>query len=158
MARFSLYSGVILAVLLALLAQTVQAGTKPGLEQIKDAALITLLTDKTVISEYKDGDGGIKDFRFTEHHLKDGTTDYTELGHPVEKGLWNIIGGDKVCYKYPGNKVFTQTYCFFVYKIEDCYYNYHSRAMGLNGPRNTDWWTSRFIIKGEGGSCDAAVG
>ncbi len=144
-----------LSMLLPVLAH---AGTKPGLEQIKGDALIALLTDKTVISEYKDGDGGIKDYRFTEHHFKDGTTDYIELGHAAEKGLWNIIGGDKVCYKYPGNKIFTGTYCFFVYKIEDCYYNYHRRAMGLNGPRNTDWWTSRFIIKGEGGSCDEVVG
>ncbi len=158
MAHLPKYFCVIIVVLLTLLAQAAHAGTKPDFKQIKGAALTALLTDKTVVSEYKDSAGGIKDFRFTEHHFKDGTTDYIELGHMAEKGLWNIIGGDKVCYKYPGNKVFTGTYCFFVYKIEDCYYNYHRRAMGLNGPRNQDWWTSRFIIKGEGGSCDAAVG
>ncbi len=154
MARWFIY----FSVLMLLLAPSANAGTKPGYEQITGTALTALLTDKTVISEYKDSQGGIKDFRFTEHHFKNGTTDYIELGHPAEQGIWNIIGGDKVCYKYPGNKIFTGTYCFFVFKIEDCYYNYHRRAMGLNGPRHQDWWTSRFIIKGEGGSCAAAVG
>ena len=126
-------------------------------QPIRGENLLRLFQGRTVISEYQDTNGGIKDFRFTEHHFADGTTDYIEKGQPVEKGRWKIVGQRKICYTYPDNQVFTGTYCFFVYKIDDCYYNYGAGAMTQNGPKNTEWWTSRFIIKGDGGSCEAPV-
>ena len=141
-----------------MLAATNVSATDAPYQQITGARLLNLFTDKTVVSEYHDTEGGIKDFRFTEHHFKDGTTDYIERGQKTEKGRWKIIGKQKICYTYPGNETFNETYCFFVFKEGECYYNYGLAAMTLHGPKNRDWWTSRFIIKGEGGSCDAAVG
>lgn len=134
------------------------SATDAAYQQITGEHLQSLFSNKTVVSEYKNMDGGIKDFRFTEHHFKDGTTDYIERGQKPEKGSWKIIGKQKICYTYPGNETFDGTYCFFVFKEGECYYNYGINAMTLRGLKNRDWWTSRFIIKGEGGSCDAAVG
>lgn len=146
-------------VLFGLICATSNANaTDTSFQQITGDRLQNLFNDKTVISEYHNTTDGIKDFRFTEHHFKNGTTDYIERGQKTEKGRWNIIGGRKICYRYPGNEVFNGTYCFFVYKDGQCYYNYAINAMTLHGPKNRDWWTSRFIIQGEGGTCDAAVG
>ncbi len=124
---------------------------------ITGEALHKLLLDKTVISEYRDTTGGIKTYQFSEHHNGDGSTDYIELGQAPVKGLWELVGDDKVCYRYPKTPRFTDTYCFIVYKIDSCYYSYNTRSMTVNGPRNWDFWTSRFVVKGDGGSCADAV-
>ena len=130
----------------------------PAGRWIKGDELKALFFNQTAIGEYHSVNGGIKSDQFTEYHRPDGTTDYIELGQKTEKGLWWLVGGDRICYRYPGNKVFNRTYCFFIFKREQCYYNYSFGAMSLKGPRNPDWWTSRFIIKGKGGSCEAPVG
>ena len=149
-----IWIGLVLAFLVCFAPNALAAGDDSHFRQIKGKTLKNLFIDKTVIAEYQDINGGIKNYRFTEHHNADGTTDYIEAGEKTEKGLWKIIGQDKICYKYPGNQVFTKTYCFFVYKDETCYYNYGVGSMTLKGPKNRDWWTSRFIIKGQGGSCE----
>lgn len=130
----------------------------PAGHWIKGQELHRLFMGKTAIGEYHSANGGIKNDRFTELHKPDGHTDYIELGQRTENGLWWLVGDNRICYRYPGNEVFNRTYCFFVFKREDCYYNYSFGAMGLKGPRNADWWTSRFVIKGDGGSCNAPVG
>ncbi len=147
-----------LLLLTMLMANMSHAADSASGHWIKGKDLRALFLEKTVIGEYNEPGGGIKNDKFSEYHHPDGTSTYTELGQPDEKGLWTIVGEDKICYRYPGNKVFNKTYCFFVFKREDCYYNYSPGAMSLKGPRNKDWWTSRFVIKGEGGSCEAPIG
>lgn len=122
-------------------------------QQITGEALQAVFYETTVLSEYQRIGAGIQNDQFTETHHANGETDYQELGTPKIKGHWQIVGNDKICYRYAGNEVFTQTYCFFVYKSGSCYYNYGARQMTLNGPYNWDLWTSRFIRQGEGGSC-----
>lgn len=122
-------------------------------QQITGDALNTVFMETTVRSEYQRLETGIQNDHFTETHHANGDTDYQELGTPKIKGSWKIVGDDKICYRYPGNKVFTQTYCFFVYKSGSCYYNYGARQMTLNGPYDWDLWTSRFVREGDGGSC-----
>lgn len=125
--------------------------------QIKGDALRSVFLETTVLSEYQRIGGGIQNDQYTETHHANGDTDYQELGTPKIKGSWQIVGNDKICYRYPGNKVFTQTYCFFVYKSGSCYYNYGARQMTLKGPYDWRLWTSRFVRKGDGGTCDAPV-
>jgi hypothetical protein len=125
--------------------------------QIKGDELRAVFSETKVIAEYQSVNGGIKHFRYTEHHFSDGTTDYVEQGQETVKGAWNIVGDDKICYRYKGNEVFNQTYCFFVYQSGSCYFNYGLGAMTLKGARNWEFWTSRFIREGDGGTCTAPV-
>jgi hypothetical protein len=128
----------------------------PVPQQITGQALRDVFTDNTVISEYQ-SIRGIKHYQFSEHHNPDGTTDYVELGETGEPGLWKLVGDDKICYRYPGNRRFPDTYCFVVYKIDTCYYNFGTQDMTMRGPRNWDAWTSRFVVKGDGGVCGEGV-
>ncbi len=125
--------------------------------QIKGDELLKTFDKTTVVGEYRSDSGGIEHYKFKEVHKSDGTSDYIELGAETVFGKWEIVGEDKICYRYKGNKVFNQTYCFFIYKNGTCYYNFSINAMSLNGPLNWDWWTSRFVRKGDGGTCAAAV-
>jgi len=151
------FQSVLLGAIFAVLSGTDAFAGADDYQQLKGEALTALFMETTVLSEYQRAGGGIKNERFTETHHANGETDYQELGTPKIKGNWQIVGDDKICYRYPGNKVFTQTYCFFVYKSGTCYYNFGARQMTLNGPYNWDLWTSRFVRKGEGGSCAEPV-
>ncbi len=109
-----------------------------------------------MIGEYSDFRDRTQTYQYTEFHHQDGTTNYIE-GGKAENGEWRIVGGDKVCYRYPQSKVYTGIYCFYVYKNDKCYYKYSPRNMGLKGPRDFDKWSSRAIRKGEGGTCAEPV-
>lgn len=136
-----------------------QIKTDEGFEQQKGKVLLNVLKDTTILSEYRNFKGmKNKSYDFTELHNADGTTNYTERGSDQESGLWKIIGGDKVCYQYPNSPRPNEKHCFFVYKQGQCYYNYSRRAMSPQGPINYDYWTSRFVRKGSGGTCGDVVG
>lgn len=127
--------------------------------QMKGEALREVFQDTMALSEYRNHKGfHKKGYDFTEFHHANGTTDYTEVGAKTDKGLWKIIGNDKVCYRYPSSPNPNSTHCFFVYKQGKCYYNFGIGSMTLNGPRSWDLWISRFVRKGSGGSCGDAVG
>ncbi len=122
--------------------------------QMKGKDLRAVYNDTLVLSEYRTFKGiHNKTYDHKEFHHADGTTDYTEIGSETEKGLWQIIGGDKICYRYPETQEFPQTYCFFVYRQDKCYYQYDLSAMTIHGPRSWDLWVSRFVRKGDGGVC-----
>lgn len=129
--------------------------------QMKGAELLAVFTDTTMVGEYRNYRDETRTYNYTEVHTVSsdvgGATDYLE-GKQHEKGIWTIVGGDKVCYKYPRSDYYTRTYCFFVYESEKCFYKYPPSAMNLRGPKSWDRWTSRAIRKGSGGSCAAAVG
>ena len=116
-----------------------------------------IYSGQTMIGEYVTRKGGIKHYKFTEYHRPNGKTDYIETGADTVKGEWKVIGGDKICYTYPGNTTFNQTYCFFVYENDGCYYSYAFAQMTLKGPMSWDYWTSRAVSKGSGASCAAGV-
>jgi hypothetical protein len=147
---------IFVLMLACLLAPKALAGETPY-EQIKGNALNALFMETTVLSEYQRIGTGIQNDKFTETHHANGDTDYQEFGTPKIKGSWQIVGEDKICYRYAGNQVFTQTYCFFVFKSGSCYYNFGASEMSLIGPYNWDLWTSRFVRKGDGGSCNEPV-
>ena len=125
--------------------------------QIKGEELHKTFDKTTVVGEYRSDRGGIEHFKFKEIHKPYGTTDYIEQGAETVIGKYEIVGDDKICYRYEGNEVFNRTYCFFIYKNGSCYYNFSRNAMSLKGPLNWDWWTSRFIRNGEGGTCAPPV-
>jgi len=125
--------------------------------QIKGQELLDTFKEVMVIGEYHQDTGGIEHYKFTEYHNADGTSDYIELGADPLVGHWQIVGEDKVCYRYEDSETFNQTYCFFIYKSGTCYYNFSLGAMTVNGPRNYDWWVSRFVRKGDGGTCAEPV-
>lgn len=117
-----------------------------------------LLTGKTIKGEYRFLRELTKTYDFSETHNADGTTDYRE-GQVRSKGIWYVLGTQKICYKYPNDKnMGGNTSCFWVYKSEECYYGYSLRQMTLKGPRNYDNWVARWILSGSGGSCAAATG
>ena len=150
----------IFAVLAAILCLPLPAFAKeaPVNSQLKGNALRDWFSAKTAISGSR-AFIGIKEQLFAEHHNSNGTTDYKEPGVPTAAGQWSLEGDDKICYKYPGIDELNGTHCFFVfYGGNGCYYNFGRRAMSPSGPRNWDAWTSRFVIKGEGGTCGAWVG
>lgn len=133
--------------------------TQPDHTQVKGDALRAVFDNTKVLSEYRNFKGIHENgYDFTEFHHRNGTTSYTEIGAKTERGLWKIIGEDKICYTYPNTDAFTQTYCFFVYQQDKCYYNYSLNAMTIHGPRNWSLWTSRFVREGDGGSCADPVG
>ena len=115
-----------------------------------------LLPGKTIKGEYRFMRARTKTFRFEEHHNANGTTDYTE-GPIRSKGIWFTLGEHKVCYKYPDDNTLSGTSCFWVYKADKCYYGYGLNSMTLRGPRDFNDWSARWIIKGDGGSCDTPV-
>ena len=155
-AKNSIYPYMLAMTFTAMCSPSAWAGAKEY-QQLKGDALTAAFMETTVFSEYQRAGGGIKNEQFTETHHANGETDYQELGTPKIKGEWQIVGDDKICYRYPGNEVFTKTYCFFVYKSGTCYYNYGPGQMTLKGPYNWDLWTSRFVRKGDGGSCAKPV-
>jgi len=118
--------------------------------------LKAVFNNTMMIGEYRAVRDHSKTNNYTEFHFDDGSTDYIE-GPQKEKGIWNLVGPDKVCYRYPESSSYTQTYCFFVYEDNGCYYKYSLQAMGLNGPRNYDYWSSRAIRKGSGKTCAAPI-
>ena len=117
---------------------------------------LKLLPGKTIKGEYRYMRERTKTYRFSEHHNADGTTDYKE-GTIHSKGIWYPLGKQKICYKYPGDPDMSGTSCWFVYNDDGCYYGYNIGEMTLRGPRNFDNWGARWVIVGEGGSCDAPV-
>lgn len=125
--------------------------------QMKDDALRTVFSNTVMVGEYRTYRDITKTFTYREFHTVDGTTDYKE-GRKHEDGLWKIIGGDKICYKYPNSDYYTHTYCFFVYEFEGCYYKFTPSNMTLRGPRSWNSWSSRAVREGSGHSCAAAVG
>lgn len=133
------------------------AKQSPSYIQMKDDALRAVFSDTVMVGEYRTYRDITKTFNYTEFHTIDGTTDYKE-GRKHEDGLWTIIGGDKICYKYPKSNYYTRTYCFFVYESEACYYKYTPANMTLRGPRSWNSWSSRAVREGSGGSCAAPVG
>jgi len=148
---------IALALLLSCYTNFATAGEQPKYQRITGENLQKVYSGQTMVGEYVTRQGGINHYKFTEYHDPDGTTDYIETDADTVKGVWKIIGGDKICYTYPGNSTFDKTYCFFVYENDGCYYSYALGQMTLNGPMSWDYWTSRAISKGSGNSCSAGV-
>jgi len=121
-------------------------------KQVKGEALKAVFSETTMIGEYRLYRTETETYNYTEFHSKDGSTDYIE-GDQLEKGIWTLIGDDKICYRYPRSDYYTQKYCFFVFNVEGCYYKFSLRQMSIRGPRNWDRWSSRAIRKGSGKSC-----
>ncbi len=119
-------------------------------------ALRSVFEDTTMSGEYRTFRGETQTFRYTEYHDPNGTSDYTE-GDRNEPGVWYILGGDKICYRYPQSKRHTRTYCFVVYNFEGCYYKFSQYDMTPRGPRHWDLWTSRAVRQGHGGSCEEPI-
>ena len=126
--------------------------------QISSQQFNRLLPGKTIKGEYRYLRERTQTFNFKEAHYADGTTLYTE-GKMRERGQWYTLGDYKICYKYPSSPLLSGTHCFWVYKSERCYYGYSISSMSYRGvPRNYDDWSARWIIEGDGGSCDVPVG
>jgi len=149
--------GFLILLSLALLSGPAMANQNGGVSQMKGEALRAVFNQTMMVGEYREYRDVTRTYNYTEFHYADGTTDYIE-GHKSEKGVWKIIGDDKICYKYPKSKYYTQTYCFFVFISDGCYYKFAPRNMSLRGPRNWGKWSSRAIRKGAGGSCAEPVG
>lgn len=120
--------------------------------QMKDAALKAVFSETKMIGEYRHYRGDTKTYNYTEFHHEDGTSDYFE-GASKEDGLWDIVGGDKVCYRYPKSKTHRRTYCFMVFENKGCYYKYSAYDMTPTGPRGWDLWSSRAVRAGSGKTC-----
>lgn len=120
--------------------------------QVKGEALKSVFNETTMIGEYRAYRTKTETYNYSEFHSKDGTTDYIE-GEQLEKGIWQLVGDDKICYNYPGSEYYRQTYCFFVFDIDGCYYKFSLGQMTLRGPKSWDRWSSRAIRKGSGKSC-----
>ena len=133
------------------------AADPPRMQHIKGDDLKALFEGHIAVSEYQYGTGKV-DYRFEEYHDPDGSVTYIENGAEPVMGNWKIIGGDKICYTYKNDPVLKGPYCFFVYQDDKCYYNFQIGAMTVYGPRSKGLWTSRFIIKGNGGSCGPPIG
>jgi len=131
------------------------AGEGTNFKPIKDKDLVRAMTGAMMLSEYLDHGDDIIDF--TELHNKDGSTDYTPKGKPLEKGTWDIVGGDKICYRYPDSNEHPGPYCYVIYLREGCYYSYSVARMTHNGPRDWDNWSYRAVEKGSGNSCAVPV-
>ena len=123
-------------------------------------ALNSVFSDTMMLGEYREFRDLSKSYEYSEHHFKNGTTNYKEGGQKPQKGLWKIIGGDKICYRYPDSENYKQVYCFLVYNMQGCYYKYSPYDMvidrqnpGSFRPRNWDMWTSRAVRKGSGANC-----
>lgn len=132
------------------------ANNSSGYTQMLGDDLKAVFNETMMVGEYRAYRDETETNNYTEFHFEDGSTDYKE-GPQRERGVWTLVGPDKVCYKYPNSTSYTQTYCFFVYESEGCYYKYSLAAMGLNGPRNYDYWSSRAVRKGSGKSCAAPI-
>jgi len=116
-----------------------------------------MLPGKTITGEYRQMRERTKTYNFSEAHYKDGTTDYAE-GPIRAKGIWYVLGKQKICYKYPeAENMVAGASCFWVYKQDTCYYGYSIGAMTLGGPRRFEDWSARWIVKGSGGTCDAPI-
>ena len=133
------------------------ADSKGGYQQMKGDDLRAVFHETTMVGEYRNFRNMTQTFNYTEFHDEDGTTDYIE-GQYREDGIWNIVGEDKICYRYPGSDYYNRVYCFFVYRLDKCYYKYSLSAMTVKGPRSWDLWTSRAIRKGAGGTCGEPIG
>lgn len=122
--------------------------------QMLGSDLKAVFNDTIMVGEYRVFRETTETFSYTEFHSPEGWTDYKE-GPQIEKGVWTLVGEDKICYNYPGSEYYAQTYCFFVYETGGCYYKYTWQNMTLNGPRNWDSWSSRAVRKGSGANCAA---
>jgi hypothetical protein len=148
------------------LASFVSADTQesPHFQQITGEALQAVFEDTIMLGEYRLFRDTSKSYAYSEHHFAVGTTAYKEGAQDVQKGLWKIVGDDKICYRYPNSENYTQIYCFLVYVTQGCYYKYSPLDMvadrqntGAFRPRNWDMWTSRAVRKGSGASCAAPM-
>lgn len=125
-------------------------------KQMKGDSLKAVFNETTMIGEYRAYRVKTETYNYTEFHYEDGSTDYVEGGR-TEKGVWTLVGDDKICYRYPGSEYYSQTYCFFVFNVNGCYYKFSLAQMTLRGPRNWNRWSSRAIRKGSGKSCAAPI-
>ncbi|MCF6219976.1 MAG: hypothetical protein L3J65_02590 [Robiginitomaculum sp.] len=149
---------ILVAILWGLSPGTARANNSGSFTQMKGDALRAVFTDTMMVGEYRQYRDLTRTFNYTEFHSKDGTTDYVE-GRKKEDGRWKIIGNEKICYKYPGSRYYSQTYCFYVFNADGCYYKFTPENMTLNrNPRNRNRWSSRAVRKGAGGTCDEPVG
>lgn len=168
-ARMSAISALLIASP-TLATQTAQAApkTQSQFTPLTGQALRDVFTDTVMIGEYHTKDGETGGQSYKERHHSDGTTDYREdktmaQKNPVhETGIWNILGDQKICYQYPKSKLHLQTYCFFVYEKQGCYYKYSLSAMRAitpteYRPRHWDYWSSRAVRKGSGQYCAAPI-
>jgi hypothetical protein len=138
------------------LSGTANANNDAAHKQMKGDDLKAVFFETTMIGEYRAYRTKTETYNYTEFHREDGSTDYFE-GDRLEKGVWTLVGDDKICYRYPGSDYYLQTYCFFVFNVEGCYYKFSLGQMTLRGPRNWDRWSSRAIRKGSGASCAVPV-
>jgi hypothetical protein len=142
-------------VLLTLIAtNSANAESSASYTQMLGEELNAVFNETTMVGEYRTYRTLTETFDYSEFHFADGSTDYTE-GKRTEKGIWSLVGEDKICYRYPGSEYYNQTYCFFVYESEGCFYKYSLVNMTLRGPRSWDAWSSRAIRKGSGATCAA---
>lgn len=139
-----------------IMAAPARAENETGFKQMLGDDLRAVFNETMMIGEYRAYRDNTQTNNYTEYHFKDGSTDYKE-GPQKERGVWTLVGADKICYRYPDSDFYKQTYCFFVYESEGCYYKYSRQVMGLNGPKNYGYWSSRAVRKGSGQTCAAPI-
>lgn len=138
------------------LSQPAFANSTAEFKQMLGDDLKAVFNETMMVGEYRAYRDETETNNYTEYHFEDGSTDYKE-GPQRERGVWNLVGPDKICYKYPDSANYRDTYCFFVYESEGCYYKYSLEAMSLRGPKSYDYWSSRAVRKGSGKSCAAPI-
>ena len=136
--------------------QLASAENNAEYKQMLGDNLKAVFNETMMIGEYRAFRDKTKTSNYSEFHYKDGSTDYKE-GDQKERGVWELVGPDKICYNYPESSYYQQKYCFFVYESEGCYYKYSLQSMSLSGPRSWDYWSSRAVRKGSGKSCAAPI-
>ena len=144
------------AIFLALFtASSAQAGEFP---KLTSEELHKVLDGNTIVGYARNSVGDSTPYFFSEEHFSGGTALFIATSFNFEeKGVWYTLGHNKVCYKYPSSKDYPGATCIWVYESKGCYYTYGLKSMTINGPKNYDDWSGRWIIEGSGKSCAAPV-
>lgn len=134
------------------MAQSQTLDIRDQAERLKGDALLAAFLGKTFDGAYNFTDDGKPRRFFTESHLEDSRTLYSEDGVKTE-GVWTIMQNN-ICYRYKSSNM--SGGCFRVYKISNCFYFYDQRIEERPREIGENYWTARSTRQGETADCEAS--
>jgi len=95
---------------------------------------------------------------FTEYHDEKYKSTYSHRGHIDFTIIGDyVVNDDQLCYTYHDPDTVKGTFCFYVYRAENCYYHYSVRRPLPEKAKDFDEWISMAYRKEDMDTCLPAM-
>ncbi len=163
MRNLFLIAGSVLFAMTASAQDTLPAENDPGkFVQLKGDQILNAYQNKTMEGNYATYLDDVINKRppvtFTEYHDDNNKSTYSHRGHINFTIIGDyVVKDEQLCYTYHDPDTVQGTFCFYVYRAENCYYHFSVNRPLPKASKDFDNWISMAYRKEDMDTCLPAM-